>query len=114
LVVEDRDSAVSLNTNGLPLLGVLDSDVKGGTGSSTRDSSDTKSARKEAFSDLEETALNILDLTGEFSLFIDVTIAVHHVNSRNAYIVELKSSVVNSIHSELNSHIVDSHSRKHL
>jgi hypothetical protein len=45
-------------------------------------------------------------------LFIDVTIPVHHVDSRNTNIREFKSSIIDSVHAEFNTHIVDSNSRK--
>lgn len=113
MVVEDGDSAVSFNSNRLTLLGVLDSNVKSGTGGSTGNSGNAQSSRKKAFSDLEETSLNVFDVTGEDTLFIDVTIPVHHVDSGNSHIREFKGSIVDSVHAEFLSHIVHSHSRKY-
>jgi len=114
LVVEDRHCAVTFNANRPTLLCVLDRNVERSTGSSTGDSGNTQSTRKEAFGDLEETSLNAFDVTREYALFIDVTIPVHHIDSGNADILELESGVIDSVQAEFNTHIIYLHSGKHL
>jgi len=72
------------------------------------------SPRQQSFSDCKESLSNTPNLRIEISIFINICIPVHHIDSWNAHIIKLYRSIINAIISHFHSHICNCYSRQFL
>jgi len=68
---------------------------------------DTNTSTQETICHLEEPLASLWDVTNKLTFFVHISKPVKHVDAGNLNLVELESSIVNSVETNLESHIFD-------
>eukprot|EP00350_Pseudokeronopsis_sp_OXSARD2_P001597 CAMPEP_0170540436 /NCGR_PEP_ID=MMETSP0211-20121228/435_1 /TAXON_ID=311385 /ORGANISM="Pseudokeronopsis sp., Strain OXSARD2" /LENGTH=175 /DNA_ID=CAMNT_0010842851 /DNA_START=802 /DNA_END=1329 /DNA_ORIENTATION=- len=114
LVLKDRRIAEAGFAHTESLLGVLHGDVEAGPCRGDGEGGDTDPSREESLRHLEEPLIILFDVTNELAIRGHISKLRHHISPWDLDLVEVETSVVDSIDSDLPAHVHDGDARHYL